>query len=117
MSPLTSPREVYLGLMPNNRKGVLQQDHIQSIWAMQKLKVKDNTRTIFENCVLSTISFDRATKAPGLQEGPGTNGETRHTSSVSQVHTNEAKSRDGDQSVVDKIVRHGTENCDTKYVV
>lgn len=39
---------------------------------------RDKNLTILEDCVENTISIHRATKAPSLQEEPGTNGGTHH---------------------------------------
>lgn len=79
--------------------------------------VRDNTLIITEDGIYNTTGIDRAIDAPGLQEEPGSNGDTNHTRERSQNLANKSNNKEKDPFVVEKLAFHVTENGDKKYVV
>lgn len=78
--------------------------------------VCDSTLTILDDRIEDTICTDRTTKALRFQERSATNGDTLHTTELSQTLLNKTDSNYNDQSVVDKVIREVTENGDSEYV-
>lgn len=72
---------------------------------------------VLKDCIANTINITYATKGPVLREDPYSNSDSHHTiKEPSLTGRNETNNRDNEQVIVDKIVRHVTENGDTKYV-
>lgn len=78
------------------------------------LTVSDNTMKAFEDGTENTISIDWETKAPGLQEDPGTNGDNCYT--MKEPRLSDPNETKNEHNELDNSCRQTVENGDTKYV-
>lgn len=71
--------------------------------------MRDIALTILEKGTEKSTSMERAIKANGAQEGPGTGGDTRNSRQLSLSQETETVNNENDKFIVEKIIHisHG----------